>query len=118
MGEKMADEPQRLNLFFRLVVVAGALFAMTILALVATIFGDDKAPLARLLNQYVGMLLAAEAVATVLLGIAGLVVDQRNAAIAQPAQEPTARRAGGVSPLITSSGGKPTSPAGDQPNAG
>ncbi len=72
----MSDDPQRPNLFFRLVIVAGCVFLVTIFALVATIFGDPESPVARFLNKHGGTLIAAEVAATLLLGLLAMAVDR------------------------------------------
>ena len=54
-----------------------AAFIVTILALVATVFGDEQAPLARWLDRHVGWLLAGEVVAILVTGFLALAVDRR-----------------------------------------
>lgn len=73
----MPDPVPRRNLFFPLAAFSSALFIITILALVAAVFGDERAPLAQLLDRYAGRLLAAEVAAILLTGFLALVVDRR-----------------------------------------
>lgn len=65
------------TLFFRLVVPATSVFVMTILALIAVLFGDERAPLARLLNRHGNTLLVLEFVAILVLSLLALVLDRR-----------------------------------------
>jgi len=67
------------NLFFPLTVVFSGLFIVTILALVAGIFGDPQAPIARFLDRNGGMLLVAEVVAILVTGFLALATDRRQA---------------------------------------
>jgi hypothetical protein len=50
---------------------------MTILALIAVLFGDERAPLARLLNRHGNTLLVLEFVAILVLSLLALVLDRR-----------------------------------------
>ena len=50
---------------------------MTILALVAGIFGDPQAPLAQFLDRNAGKLLAVEVVAILISGFLALATDRR-----------------------------------------
>jgi hypothetical protein len=65
------------NPFFPLAAFCSALFIITILALVASVFGDPRAPLARLLDQYGGRLIAGEVAATLVTGLVAMAVDRR-----------------------------------------
>jgi len=80
------------TLFFRLVVPATSVFVMTILALIAVLFGDERAPLARLLNRHGNTLLVLEFVAILVLSLLALVLDRRQILRDQQA------RAGGSEP--------------------
>lgn len=71
------DRPESLNFFYRLVIVSGALFVLTILGLVATMFGDPHSPVNRFLNQYGGLLIGVEVALTLLLTLLALAVDRR-----------------------------------------
>lgn len=74
------------TLFFRLVVPATSVFVMTILALIAVLFGDERAPLARLLNRHGNTLLVLEFVAILVLSLLALVLDRRQILKDQQAQ--------------------------------
>src|SRR5258708_32737561 len=65
--------------FFPLAVFCSGLFIVTILALVASVFGDSQAPLARLLERFAGRLIAGEVAAILLTGFLALYVDRRQA---------------------------------------
>lgn len=69
--------PRRTNLFFRLTAVAAAVFAITVLALTSTIFGDPRAPVHQFLDQYGGILIAAEVAFALFCGLLALAVDRR-----------------------------------------
>jgi hypothetical protein len=70
-----APRPFR-NPFFPLAVLCSVLFIATILALVASIFGDQRAPLSRLLEQYAGRLIGGEVIAIVVSGFLAMAVDR------------------------------------------
>src|SRR5579872_3672112 len=72
----MSDPVQSRNPFFLLAVVSAGLFIATILALVASVFGDPHAPLAKFLDRYAGTLLGTEVVATLATGFLALAVDR------------------------------------------
>lgn len=65
-----------MNVFFRLLIPVATLFVITVLAMVATMFGDRRAPVVAFLDEYGGTLIAVEAAATVLLGILAMTVDR------------------------------------------
>lgn len=73
----MPDSSPSRNPFFPLSAFCAALFVVTILALVASVFGDARAPLAGLLNEYGGVLMSGEVAATLLTGFLALFVDRR-----------------------------------------
>jgi hypothetical protein len=75
----MPDKSPPRNPFFPLAVFCSGLFVVTILALLASVFGNPQAPLARLLEQYAGRLMAGEVAAVLLTGFLALVVDRRQA---------------------------------------
>lgn len=78
IGRMSAPAPRR-NPFFPLAAFSSALFIMTILALVAAVFGDERAPLAQLLDRYAGRLIGVEVVAILLTGFLALAIDRRQA---------------------------------------
>lgn len=65
------------SLLFQLVVPATALFIVTILSLIAVLFSDERAPVARWLNRHGNSLLAAELVVIIVLSILAMAVDRR-----------------------------------------
>lgn len=73
----MSDSPPPRNLFFPLVTFASGLFIITILAFLASVFGDPRAPLARLLEQYGGRVIGGEVAAILISGFLALFVDRR-----------------------------------------
>jgi hypothetical protein len=64
------------SLLFRLIIPVTALFIITILALIATLFGDDRAPVAQFINQYGNSLLIIEFLAIVALTLAAMTADR------------------------------------------
>jgi hypothetical protein len=74
----MSDPARPRNPFFPLAVICSGLFVATILALVASVFGDPRAPLARLLERLAGRLIACEVAAILLTGFLALYVDRRH----------------------------------------
>jgi len=77
MIELMPDAPPGRNIFFPLAAFCSALFVVTIFALVASVFGDPRAPLARLFDRYAGRLFAGEVAAVLVTGFLALFVDRR-----------------------------------------
>ena len=73
----VAGKSETGNPFFRLVVIAAGAFIVTVLASVATMFGDEGAPLTSFLNHYGGALMAGEVAATLLIGLLALITDRR-----------------------------------------
>lgn len=71
-----AARPPR-NPFFFLAAFSSALFIVTILALVASVFGDERAPLARLLDQFAGRLIGCEVAAILVTGFLAMFIDRR-----------------------------------------
>ncbi len=80
----MSDKPDRLNPFFRLVVVASAIFIMTIFALVAATFGGSASPASQFINAYAGTMFAVEVAVVLVLGLLALAVDRRQILRDQP----------------------------------
>jgi hypothetical protein len=73
----MSNVPERPNPFFQLTAAAATLFVITVLALVASMFGDPDAPQTAFLNERGGTLIAVEVVAILTLGLSALIVDRR-----------------------------------------
>jgi len=67
------------NPFFPLAAFCSALFIITILAMLASVFGDERAPLAQLFDRYAGRLIAGEVVAILATGFLALYIDRRQA---------------------------------------
>lgn len=72
----MSAAPGR-NPFFPLAAISSALFIVTILALIASVFGDPRAPVAQLLDRYAGRLIAGEVALILLTGFLAMFVDRR-----------------------------------------
>ncbi len=64
------------SLLFRLIVPATVVFILTILSLIATIFGDPEAPVAKWLDANGNRLLIWEFVAVVILSILAMTIDR------------------------------------------
>jgi hypothetical protein len=73
----MRDRTNWSTLLFRLVIVAGAAFVVTILALVAVPFGDPAAPVAQWLDRHGGKLVLGEVVLILVLGFLAMLADRR-----------------------------------------
>jgi hypothetical protein len=68
--------PAPMGFFFRAAIVVGAVFVVTILALVAVVFGDPQAPPVRFLNAHGGRLVAAEVVLLLAAVLAAMIQDR------------------------------------------
>lgn len=64
------------GLLFRLIIPATALFVITILAVIACVFGDPRAPAAKWLDQYANLLLTIEFGMIIALALAAMTVDR------------------------------------------
>lgn len=64
------------SLLFRLVVPVCAVFILTILALIASVFGDPRAPVAQWFDQHAGTLLTVEFLATMVLALLAMAIDR------------------------------------------
>lgn len=82
----MPDSPSR-NPFFPLTVLFSGMFIVTILALVAGIFGDPQAPLAQFLDRHAGKLLGFEVVAILISGFLALATDRRQTLAQRPGSQ-------------------------------
>ena len=71
------EPPKPASLLFRLTAIAGIAFVVTILALIATIFGDSHSPAATWLNRHAGTVIAVEVAALLSLGFAAMAQDQQ-----------------------------------------
>jgi len=63
-------------MLFRLIVPATAVFIVTVLSLIAVLFGDDRAPLARFLNDYGNTLLLVEFAGVIVLTFLAMAWDR------------------------------------------
>ncbi len=74
------SQPPHLNFLFRLLIPVCGLFVVTLMAMVATLFGDPAAaasPAHRLLDRYAGTALLVEVCAIVVVAVLAMVVDRR-----------------------------------------
>ena len=65
------------SFLFRLIIPLTAAFVITILALIATLFGDERAPFPRLLNRYGNVMLVVEFLAIVVVTLMAIMQDQK-----------------------------------------
>jgi hypothetical protein len=70
-----AREP--LHPLFKLATLSATIFIVTILAMVATVFGDQQAPVAKMLNKYSGTLIVVEVIVTLFVVFAAMSADGR-----------------------------------------
>ncbi|MBC7967771.1 MAG: hypothetical protein H7Z17_17805 [Fuerstia sp.] len=84
------------SLLFRLIVPATAIFIVTILSLIAVVFSDPRAPMARFLNKHGTRLLVVEFVAVIGLSLLAMTVDRIRTLreLRNSSKEKTAREAG------------------------
>jgi hypothetical protein len=87
--ESMLDPARPRNPFFPLAAFSSVLFIITILALVAGVFGDQRAPLAQLLDRYAGRILAGEVAAILITGFLAMFVDRRQTNRSQKSSKPS-----------------------------
>ncbi len=64
------------SLLFRLIVPATAVFIITVMSLIAVVFSDQRAPVARFLNVHGTKLLVVEFVAVIGLSFLAMTVDR------------------------------------------
>lgn len=64
------------SLLFRLIVPATAMFIVTVMSLIAVVFSDQRAPVAKFLNEYGTRLLVVEFVAVMVLSFLAMAVDR------------------------------------------
>lgn len=67
------------NIFFRLAAGLVALFVVTIFSLIAVLFGDPAAPIAKLLDQIGMQLIIGEMCAILIVGTLAMTIDRRSA---------------------------------------
>lgn len=73
----MTEKPKPLNKFFYLVIIASALFIITIFAMLSNILGDEEAPMTKIIDRYSGYALGVEFVAILIFGTLALILDRR-----------------------------------------
>jgi Na+(H+)/acetate symporter ActP len=66
----------RASLLFRLIVPATAVFIVTILSMIAALFGDPKAPVAQWLDANAGRLLLFEFIVVIVLSLLAMTFDR------------------------------------------
>lgn len=64
------------NPFFGMVLFSTSIFVLTILAMVAVIFSDPRAPIAKFLEAHGGRLVVAEVIVTLIVGFCALALDR------------------------------------------
>lgn len=64
------------SLLFQLVVPATAIFAVTVLSMIAIVFSDPRAPVAQWLDRHGNRLLAAEFVVVIVLSLLAMTADR------------------------------------------
>jgi len=64
------------SLLFRLIVPATAIFIVTVMSLIAVVFSDQRAPVAKFLNEYGTRLLVVEFVAVMGLSFLAMTIDR------------------------------------------
>ncbi len=72
----MRGPGSRPSLLFRLIVPATSIFIVTILSLIAVLFSDERAPVARFLNRHGNTLLIVELIVVVVLSFVAMAVDR------------------------------------------
>jgi len=70
------DSKPVLNRFYKLALLSGFCFIVTILASIALLFGDNSAPVARWFNRYGNVILIVEVIALIICGLTGMAYDQ------------------------------------------
>ena len=73
----MPDHRETLHPLFRLAALSAAVFIFTILAMVATVFGDQDTPVAKFLNAHAGTFIGVEVATTLSLTILAMAADRR-----------------------------------------
>ena len=65
------------GLLFRLIVPATVVFVLTIMSLIATLFGDERAPVSIWLDKWGNTLLIVEFTVIIVLTLLAMTVDRR-----------------------------------------
>ncbi|MES2790261.1 MAG: hypothetical protein V4719_11670 [Planctomycetota bacterium] len=79
------------NLFFRMAAGLVLLFVITIFALIAILFGDPAAPIAKLLDRYGMQLIIVEMCAILITGALAMTVDRWQVLRASQPTQPASR---------------------------
>lgn len=74
----------RPNIFFPSVIIAGFVFVVTILALIAGVMGDGDAPMHKWLNRHGTTLIVCEVAVIGVTGFLALVIDRWQTLRAKP----------------------------------
>jgi hypothetical protein len=72
----MRGPGSKTSFLFRLIVPVTAVFIVTVLALIAVLFGDQRAPLSRWLNDYGNTLLLVEFAVVLVLSFLAMAWDR------------------------------------------
>lgn len=83
----MTEKPAPLNIFYRLVLIASALFVITIFAMIANLMGDPEAPATSLIDRYSGLALFVEFIAVLVFGFLAMAVERREIVREQAKEE-------------------------------
>ncbi len=73
------------NLFFRIAAALVLIFVVTIFALIAILFGDPAAPVAKFLDRYGMQLIVGEMIAILVVGALAMTIDRRHPLPGPPA---------------------------------
>lgn len=68
----------RVNVFFRIAAGLVGMFVITIFALIAVLFGDPAAPMARFLDRFGMQLIVGELCAILIIGTLAMTVDRNS----------------------------------------
>ena len=72
----MRGPGSKTSFLFRLIIPVTAVFIVTVLSLIAVLFGDQRAPLARWLNDYGNTLLLVEFAVVLMLSFLAMAWDR------------------------------------------
>ena len=74
----MTDQPRSPGLLFHVAAGATALFVLTVLVMIVTVFAEPASPLNKWLNRYGIVLLLGEVAAIAISGCAAMARDKRS----------------------------------------
>jgi len=69
------------NLFFRLVLIFGSIFCVTVMSMIASLFGNPQAPPNKFFHNYGGWMIAIETALVLAIGFIALMIDRRRGMI-------------------------------------